>query len=66
MVIMQESEFEQNNSYKLLKTEVLRIFGPKIDADSSDEIDRLDTNYVVKKNERTKRAKTFQMFFKRC
>ena len=32
MVIMQESEFEQNNSYKLLKTEVLRIFGPKIDA----------------------------------
>ena len=42
---MQETEFEENNAYKLLKDEIMRIFGPKPSA----AVDRALTRTLVGK-----------------
>ena len=52
MLIKQETEFPQNNAYKLLKTQILRIFGPKANA----AIDRALTRVLVDKPSSLARA----------
>ena len=52
MLIKQETEFTDNNAYKLLKTKILRIFGPKANA----AVDRALTRVLVDKPSSLARA----------